>query len=496
MTHWIGVFVGNLYQKLLENGKSDFYPYHMPGHKRKPLTEVLKRVCDIDITEIDGFDNLHHAEGILAQLQKRAAKIYGSEECFYLVGGSTAGILSAIATVIKRGETFLIGRNCHKSVYHGAYLNGANTEYLFPESVKGVGIVGEVTAQQVQLALESNSRIKAVIIVSPTYEGVVSNVREIADIVHEYGIPLIVDEAHGAHFGFHEMWPHSACTQGADIVIQSLHKTLPSLTQTALLHVNGNLVDRSRLKRFLAIHQTSSPSYVFMAGIEESLDYMESVGKSRMDKFADLWWQMLKNLSACKVLMIYPKKMDGQDFGDAKETKEKRIKYDIGKLVISVENSNISGQKLYDILLNDYHLQMEMAGGSYVLAMFTLADEQDAYVRLTEALLEIDKKLRISVPAKAKSDVAPNREPLEKAMEFWMAWDMTTELVDVDDCDGRIAGDFINLYPPGVPVVVPGEILKEEILEIIKEYIRQGLPVHGVKCMEGKVWLEVIYGKQ
>lgn len=461
----------NLYQQLLENGKSDFYPYHMPGHKRKPLTEVLKRVCDIDITEIDGFDNLHQAEGILRKLQNRAAQVYGSEECFYLVGGSTSGILSAVAAVANHGDTVLIGRNCHKSVYHAAYLNCLKLEYLYPETVENVGFAGAVTAEHIRAALEKNAEIKAVLIVSPTYEGVVSNVKEIAEVVHKFGIPLIVDEAHGAHLGFHELWPRSACTEGADIVIQSLHKTLPSLTQTALLHASGSLVNRERLKRFLSIYQTSSPSYIFMAGMADAIEYMAVNATEKMTMFATRWEKMLGELAQCKKLKIYP----GND---------------IGKLVISVENSNITGQQLYDTLLSRYHLQMEMAGGSYVLAMFTLADEQEAYERLSQALLELDKELKPDI--RRTADATKIR--LEKALELWEAWDKETETTEITACAERISGGFINLYPPGSPVVVPGEILKEDILGIIEEYIRQGLPVQGVKYQEDKVWLEVIHG--
>lgn len=466
----------NLYQKLFENGKSDFYPYHMPGHKRKPMTEVLKRVCDIDITEIDGFDNLHHAHGILQDLQEHAAKVYGSEESFYLVGGSTAGILSAISTAAGRGDTILISRNCHKSVYHGAYLNGIKLEYLFPEIQRMIGFPYAVTANQVAEALEKSPHVKAVVIVSPTYEGMVADIGKIADVVHRHGIPLIVDEAHGAHLGFHEAWSKSACTQGADIVIQSMHKTLPSLTQTALLHVNGSCIDRRRLRRFLSVYQTSSPSYVFMAGMEEAIVYMEEKGKEKLGSFAEKWKQMLTELKKCRILEIYP--------GD-----------DIGKLVIFVGKSGITGQKLYDILLSRYHLQMEMAGGTYVLAMFTLADEEEAYVRLTKALLELDRELQPFQTSTGNPLLKSmrNLQPV-KEREFWEAWDADRELRDIGKCEGCVAGEFINLYPPGTPVVVPGEILTEEILEIIKEYIRQGLPVQGVTCRKEKIYMEVIYG--
>ena len=228
----------HLFDKLERYGNSDIYPYHMPGHKRQVFGELPKEFFQRDITEIDGFDNLHQPEGILLELQDRAAALCGAEESFYLVNGSTGGILSAVSAAVPFGGHILMTRNCHKSAYHAAYLRKLKISYLYPDVLQDYDIYEAVTPDQVCLALEKEKDIDAVLVVSPTYEGRIANIREIAAVVHEKGIPLIVDEAHGAHLGLNTLIHENSCRAGADIVIQSTHKTLPALTQTALLHVN------------------------------------------------------------------------------------------------------------------------------------------------------------------------------------------------------------------------------------------------------------------
>ena len=223
-----------LEQKLNELEQSDIYPFHMPGHKRAFLP--FANPYAIDITEIEGFDNLHHATGILQEAQQKAADLYGAKKTYYLVNGSTCGLLAAISAAVPRGGKILVARNCHKAVYHAMYLRQLVPVYLYPEDT-AYGIQGQVTPQMVRKQLEQTPDIRAVVITSPTYDGVVSDVQNIADIVHAYGIPLIVDEAHGAHFGFSPEFPENATRLGADAVIMSVHKTLPAFTQTALLHL-------------------------------------------------------------------------------------------------------------------------------------------------------------------------------------------------------------------------------------------------------------------
>ena len=227
--------MGKLYDALIEYGKSDYVPFHMPGHKRKVME--FENPYSFDITEIDGFDNLHHAEGILKEAQKYAAAVCQADETHFLVNGSSGGILSAVFSAAKQNGELIMARNCHKSVYHAAELRQLKTHFLYPQLLEE-GILGEISVEMTEEAMAEHPEAKTLILTSPTYDGVVSDVKGIVKAAHARGVTVIVDEAHGAHFLKESGFPKSAVRCGADVVVQSTHKTLPALTQTALLHVN------------------------------------------------------------------------------------------------------------------------------------------------------------------------------------------------------------------------------------------------------------------
>ena len=243
-----------LKEKLFEYGKGDVYPFHMPGHKRNTGLLPFPNPFEIDITEIDGFDNMHNAEDVIKDSMDRAARLYHSEHTFYLVNGSTSGILTGICGSTKKGDKILVARNCHKAVYNAIFLNELNPVYLYPQYDEENSIQCGYSAKYIEEMLTKNPDVKLVVLVSPTYEGVTSEVREIAEAAHKRGIPLLVDEAHGAHFGFSDRFPENSISQGADIVIHTVHKTLPAFTQTALLHVNSSIVNLERIKYMSLIH--------------------------------------------------------------------------------------------------------------------------------------------------------------------------------------------------------------------------------------------------
>lgn len=471
----------HLFDKLKCYGSSDIYPYHMPGHKRQISGKLPQEFCKMDITEIESFDNLHQPEGILRELQNKAASLCGAEESFYLVNGSTGGILSAVSAAVPVGGHILMARNCHKSVYHAAYLRKLKISYLYPNVLEEFDISEAVTPEQVRFALEREADIDAVLVVSPTYEGRIADIQGIAQAVHEKGIPLIVDEAHGAHLGLSSEVHENSCRAGADIVIQSTHKTLPALTQTALLHVNGNRVNRDLLRRFLHIYQTSSPSYLLMASIDNALYFAETNGKTAFAEFRQQYGEMLGRLAQCRHLR-FPEPNDE--------------KQDMGKLVISVKNADITGKQLYDILLKKYHLQTEMATESYVLAMFTVGDSHEGYDRMTKALLEIDRSLGVSALSETDEEgndfgTAEKKNAVE-ALPLSEAWDAKTEEILLHDAAGRYAGEFVNLYPPGIPVLVPGEKVTEELSRRMFRWLQQGLTVQGIEIREGKHLIRVL----
>ena len=477
----------HLFDKLAAYREAGIYPCHMPGHKREALGRLPSALAGIDITEIEGFDNLHQPEGLLRELQQRAAVLCGAEESFYLVNGSTGGVLSAVSAALPRGGRILMARNCHKSAYHAAYLRGLKISCLYPELLEEYDIYEAVTGDQIRLALEREPDIGAVLIVSPTYEGRIADVAGIARFVHDRGIPLIVDEAHGAHLGLNRRVHENSCQAGADLVIQSVHKTLPALTQTALLHVNGKLIDRELLRRFLRIYQSSSPSYLLMASIDSALDYVENCGEEAYAAFERQYRGMLNNLRKCRHLRFLPEDPERQD---------------LGKLMISVKNTAITGMQLYDILLKSYRIQTEMASGSYVLAMFTLGDGPDGYARMERALLEIDGELgkdsgedRESGKEKQLSEALAEmshggRKETDSAIPLEIAWDEEKELTLLSECAGRYAGEFISLYPPGIPLTVPGERLTEEMVRDVSRWLEEGLNIQGLERRGGEyfVW--------
>lgn len=505
--------MSRLYEKLDEYGKSNIYPYHMPGHKRRKTGDFPQKILGIDITEIDGFDNLHQPQEILRELQEKAARLYGAEESFYMVNGSTGGILSAISAALPEGGHLLMARNCHKSAYHAAYLRNLTVSYLYPPVLEEYDICGAVLPEQVEEALNQEKDIGAVLVVSPTYEGRIADIEAIAEAVHAKGIPLIVDEAHGAHLGFEKHFAENSCTRRADIVIHSVHKTLPSMTQTALLHVNGNRINRELLKRFLHIYQSSSPSYVLMASIDNAMDWIERQGKNAFAVFAERYLEMCKKLSMCRHLQFVWPQQGRQDIGklvisckragtNSSDTGLSEKKEPAEDKKISVRDKELSGQKIYDILLKDYQLQLEMAAGSYCLAMFTAADGPEAYSRMAEALLSLDARIdagefteendgntskasaeSLKFAAGAEQDVIP----------LYQAWDRAAELLPLEEAVGRYAGEFVNLYPPGIPILVPGERISRERCREIMRYLKQGLNVQGIERQRDVYLVRVLF---
>lgn len=477
----------DLLATLMAYAKKDYYPFHMPGHKRNTMLCQMENPYGLDITEIDGFDNLHHAQGLLRFAMEEAAELYHAEETYFLVNGSTCGILAAIHACTKQGDMVLIARNCHKSVYHAIYLRNLQPVYLYPQVFQGIS--SEILPEDVERALQKYPKIRAVIIVSPTYEGIVSDIKKIAELAHQFGCALIVDEAHGAHFGFFRGFPETAVRLGADLIIQSVHKTLPGFTQSALLHIGSgqkakeknHTIDKARLRRYLSIFQSSSPSYILMAGIQNSLRIVKEQGDYLFSKLLENIVFLRKETEHLHYLHILPYKYS-----------------DPSKIIIFIEEaSGRNGHWLYHILLEKYHLQMEMESLWYVLAITGIADTKEGFERLAFALQEIDKSL---CPSKAKIE-----EKKEKKIEQFLpclpvqchiqeALDSPKELCLLTTAIGFVSAEYIYLYPPGIPMIVPGEIFTKEIISEIERNISAGLEIKGVS--EGMVSIVTKFGRK
>lgn len=486
----------SIYNELKNHSGSDFYPFHMPGHKRN--TKLIKRYglwdeCltpyDIDITEIDNFDNLHNPEGIIKEAERLAAGLYGAKESIYSVNGSTGAIL-AVLGLIDRGEAVLMARNCHKSVYHGVELYGLVPYYLEGET-DSLGIYQSISPKEVEEALRTsalhcedldkdatteskdNSGIKLVVITSPTYEGVVSDISLIADICHRYGAYLLVDEAHGAHFGFDDYFPASAVSLGADFVVQSFHKTLPSYTQTAILHIcteKEKIIDK--IRRQFNLIETSSPSYIFLAGMENSLNLIKDYGKELFEAYKQRLISFRKNAASLKNIRIY--------------SPVNAFNYDCGKIVITAGDN--LGSKLYRYLYDEHHLVMEMKSKDYVIAMTSIFDTDDGFYRLLKALTELDRDETFFIlDNKANFDYTlmdrrwktlPERKyiPYEAVKK---ADTCGKYKISLEKSQGFISADYVYFYPPGIPLLVPGEVIGEDVIHHIKAARLAGIEVYG-----------------
>ena len=453
-----------LYDRIKEYTASGTYPMHMPGHKRN--TELLQHGLpyEIDVSEIHGFDNLNDPQGILKETAQIAAGIYGSYWAFLLINGATAGILAAIGAHAVYGEKILVARNCHLSVYNAIALFGLKPVYIAPKTDEATGIICSVEPSSVESALRSNKDIRLVVVTSPTYEGIVSDIGSIAAIAHKWDIPLLVDEAHGAHLGFSGQFPANAVNEGGDIVVMSLHKTLPALTQCALMHVCGTRADADELSRLLTVFQTTSPSYILMASIDRCLRMLLSgIDELFCEYERNLEWfsrkaKSLRNLSVlCK----------GNDIPHPGF-----FAFDPGKIIAVTKKTALSGLALTDILREEHKIEMEMACADYAVAMTSICDTADGFSRLFNALANIDKS---SKRLYAATETETRKTPLPGQAETpHSALKRRGRFIPPEESIGLVSLEYIWAYPPGIPIIAPGEIIDAETVSYVNRLIDEG----------------------
>lgn len=432
---------------------------HMPGHKLGRCSHLSEDAA-IDVTEVEGTDNLHHPHGILLEAQEKAAKTFGAKRTFFLVGGSTSGILSAIWAVCCQGDKIIMARNAHKSVYNAALLCQLTPIYIYPRIIPENGLTAGLDPQQLEQLLKDNSSAKMVVITSPNYEGLVSDVKTIAKLVHEHGKLLMVDEAHGAHFSFHDDFPTSALAYGADIVVQSTHKTLPAYTQSAMLHVGSDRIDLSRLQEALALFQSSSPSYMLMNGLDSCRDLMDRQGDMLFEKY-------VKDLKTCREKLVSELnclQLVNQDVIGVHHIHH----MDLSKLVIDCTVANKTGIELNHLLREQYNIQVELADKNHIVAMTSICDDEASLMAFAHALIEIDKGLKKTRNTHEHYDII---EDIQQVYMPWDAYRMQKRRVSFIESVGKVIGEFIIPFPPGVPLIVPGERISEGIIRIVEQYM-------------------------
>lgn len=452
-------------------------PFHMPGHKLGTFGRMKEiDFTALDVTEANGLDNLYEAEGIIQEAMEKMSKFYGAHQTIFLTNGSTAGILASLMALCKPGDEILIARNCHHSVWHALILIGAKPIYIQPEYDETLGLMTVMTTDQVSKALKMYPNAKGAIIVSPTYEGIVSDIKGIAQVLHEAGKCLIVDEAHGAHFKINDLFPKSAVELGADIVIQSMHKTMPTLTQSALLHMGTTYIPYDQLIKSLRMTQTSSPSYAMMA----TMDYMRHYVQMHLEDIESQYIQPLQNMRKRLKTM---KKLYLLDLPCNT--------YDVSKVIIFTHKSGIDGYTLGQYLEECYGIVTEATLPQYIILMTTLADNEATLRDLEQALMEVDRILQLSeneevhnfpytlINQSENTDVycsqltqvmhelLPIQEGLYTPREVYYS---KSKWLALENCLGKVAAETIMFYPPGIPILYIGEVFKEKHIQLIKEY--------------------------
>lgn len=495
-------YINEALEKYIKKGT---YPWHMPGHKRQPIEETDENfwngVYAHDFTEAKDLDDMHEPEMFIADSLAEMKKVYGTFATYMLVNGSTSGLMTAIHAACRRGDVILAARNCHKAVYNAICMLQLEPEYIVPDYVdvkwrcgvnqampdkmtddcgKGncevaerTDILGDILPDKLESALKEliadGRKPSAVIITSPTYEGVISDIRTIASMVHRYGIYLIVDEAQGAHLNFME-GHETAMQQGADIVIESLHKTMPALTQTSLLHVMNPELDE-RVRRYLQIFQTSSPSYIFMQSMEKAVAF----GSNHQDVFAEYRQRLDAFAGKCdrlrNVCLFRPDSVYDYDEG--------RLVFAIRRGTLTLDGGIFTGAMLADRLADDYGLIVEMASVSYIICISSVVDSDERYDILFKAMDEIDRELCSSAVMSdhAETDIVSGRNSV---MAPGIAWDKPMESMPLERAAGSVSGAFVYAYPPGIPVLAPGEIIDQQAVDGICSMIECGLHVAGV----------------
>jgi arginine/lysine/ornithine decarboxylase len=426
----------------------------MPGHKFGAgfSQNFKKNMTKIDVTEFDETDNLQNPAGIIKNLENDIAKIFGAKSSYILTNGSSIGICAAILSVCDDDDTILVDRNCHKSIINGIILSGANPKFIYPKFENKFGIFGSIDPAEVERAIFKFPGAKAAIITSPTYYGVCSNVKKIAEILHRKNIPLIVDEAHGAHFIFNKKMPKTALSQGADIAIQSAHKTLPCLTQTAMLHVNSDIISEAKIKKNLLLLQSTSPSYLLMCSIDDGLRYATKNAK-KFEKIIDFCADLRKTFDENENIFCLKKN-------------NKIFDLDPTKLVFNVSKIAEAGE-ISHYIRKKFAIMPEMNDFVNIMFLATMCNSTKDIKNLKKALTSTDK---IFTNHHAKKQIENNLEPPEIIVEKKprYAFNLPKKLVEIDEAEGEISAEIIAPCPPGCASLIPGQKITKETINFLK----------------------------
>ncbi|MDA5108711.1 aminotransferase class V-fold PLP-dependent enzyme [Brevibacillus thermoruber] len=463
-----------LFSGLVEHARKNPIQFHIPGHKKgmgmhPAFREFIgENALSIDLINIAPLDDLHHPKAMIKEAQELAAEAFGADHTFFSVQGTSGAIMAMIMATCKPGDKIIVPRNVHKSVMAAIVFAGAVPVFIHPAMDERLGISHGITVKAVQKALQTHPDAAALLVINPTYFGIAGDLREIVRTAHKYGIPVLVDEAHGVHIHFHEDLPISAMQAGADMAATSVHKLGGSLTQTSILNVREGLVDVDRVKTVMSMLTTTSTSYILLASLDMARQHLALNGRAMMDEAIRLADKARKMINEIPRIYCVGREILG---------KPATFAMDPTKLLIHVRDLGITGWEVENWLRNKYNIEVELSDLYNVLCLVTPGDTEESIQTLVNALRELAVEFA-HVQAEEKPAIVLPKIPV-LSMTPRDAFYAETEAIPLAEAEGRVITEFIMVYPPGIPIFLPGEVITADNIAYIQENIRAGLPVQG-----------------
>jgi arginine/lysine/ornithine decarboxylase len=465
-----------LFTKLKEYANSNPLPFHIPGHKKGQGMDtefrqfIGENALSIDLINIEPLDDLHQPQGIIHEAQQLAAEAFGAKRTFFSVQGTSTAIMAMILATCNPGDKIIVPRTVHKSVSSAIVLADCNPVFLHPELDPKLGIAHGITPEQVEEALHDHPDAKAVLVINPNYFGFASNLQEIVHIAHKKQIPVLVDEAHGVHTHFHSELPISAMDAGADLAATSVHKLGGSLTQSSVLNLQGDLVDPRHVQSILSMLTTTSTSYILLASLDTARRYLAIHGEQAITDTLVLARKARKQINEIDGLLCV-----------GKEWLDEKARYDLDetKLLIHVGDLSINGHEASDWLRETHQIEVEMSDLYNILCFVTLGDNDESISSLIDGLKDLAAHFQTDQSNNTKNIILPDVPELVVSPRT--AFYSDTESIPFRQAAGQIIAEFLFMYPPGIPILLPGERITEENIAYIEENKAAGLIVQGTE---------------
>ena len=463
-----------IFDTLLGHAKRNVTSFHTPGHKNgKGIDPVLKEVTGdglykFDVTVFDEVDSLHDQVGPIKKAEELMAEAYGVKHSLFLVNGTSVGNIAMFLSACDPGDSIIVSRSSHKSIMGGIILSGVWPIWLQPTIDQNLDIIFNSTYEEIKNALEMYPEARAVFLTSPTYNGVATEVKKIADLCHRKGKILLVDEAHGPHLKFNDKLPMSAVDAGADLCVQSTHKILSALSQGSVLHHNSKLVDINRVKKIVSMLQTTSPQYLTLASIDLARRQAVLHGKEMFDKVIEAAEWARKEIN---------EKIPNMRCLTKADIKDRNFDLDLTKITINVTKTGLSGYEVDSILAKEYNIQVDCSDTFNLIAIMGIGSDMDDVQKLVAALKDISKKYKgtqknwiLKIPSLATEMVMTPRE-------VFLSHDI--KKIPLAKSVGHVSAQVLTPYPPGIPVVIPGERISKEICDYLVEMASKGIRISG-----------------